>query len=261
MIRVKTPEQIEELAKAGGLVMECHALAREMIRPGVPTAEIDEAVERHVLNSGAKPGWKGIKGPSGAPDFPSITCMSPDEQVVHGFPNETPLDEGQILSIDIGVKLDSGWYGDAARTYIVGETEDKRKVELVTATREALEEAVKVMVVGNHVGDIGHAVQSYVEARGFSVVRELVGHGIGQELWEQPQVPNYGKPGRGLKLREGMVLCVEPMVNMGTYDVKVLGDGWTIVTADGKPSAHIEHMIAVTANGPRVLTHDIDRGE
>lgn len=256
MIRVKTPEQIEELARAGALVMECHALAREMIRPGVSTAEIDEAVEKYVLDSGATPGWKGIDGSAGAQPFPSITCMSTDEQVVHGFPNDEPLREGQILSIDIGVKTKTGWYGDAARTYIVGNLDDARKVKLVESTREALEEGVRVMVPGNHVGDIGHAVQTYVEALGFSVVRELVGHGIGQELWEQPQVPNYGKPGHGLKLREGMVLCVEPMVNMGTYDVKVLADGWTIVTADGKPSAHMEHMIAITDKGPRVLTED-----
>lgn len=260
MIRVKTPEQIEELARAGALVMECHALAREMIKPGMTTAEIDAAVEKHVLDSGATPGWKGIDG-GGTVPFPSITCMSPDEQVVHGFPNEEPLREGQILSIDIGVKTKTGWYGDAARTYIVGESDDPRKVELVKETRASLEEAVKVMVPGSHIGDIGHAVQSYAEARGFSVVRELVGHGIGQELWEQPQVPNYGRPGRGLKLREGMVVCVEPMINMGTYDVKVLSDGWTIVTADGMPSAHFEHMIAITADGPRVLTHDLTNGD
>lgn len=256
MIRVKTPDQIEELARAGGLVMECHALAREMVKPGMTTREIDAAIEKHVLDSGAKPGWKGITGPAGAPPFPSITCMSPDEQVVHGFPSDVPLKEGQILSVDIGVRTKSGWFGDAARTYIVGTTDD-RKRELVTATRAALEEGVKVMRPGNFLGDIGHAVQSYVEALGFSVVRELVGHGIGQELWEQPQVPNYGKAGRGLKLREGMVLCVEPMVNMGTFEVKVLSDGWTIVTADNQPSAHFEHMIAILADGPRVLTPDV----
>jgi methionyl aminopeptidase len=258
MIRVKTPDQIEELARAGALVMECHALAREMIRPGITTREIDAAVEKHVLNAGAKPAWKGIQGPSGTVPFPSITCMSPDEQVVHGFPNDEPLKEGQILSVDIGVRTKSGWYGDAARTYIVGGETDSKKQELVTATRASLEEAVKVMHPGRFLGDIGYAVQSYVEALGFSVVRELVGHGIGQELWEQPQVPNYGKAGRGLRLREGMVLCVEPMVNMGTFEVKVLSDGWTIVTADNQPSAHFEHMIAILADGPRVLTPDVN---
>lgn len=236
--------------------MECHALAREMVKTGITTREIDDAVENHVLKAGAKPAWKGLAGPSGAVPFPSITCMSPDEQVVHGFPKDEPLKAGQILSVDIGVRTKSGWYGDAARTYIVGDDADERKRELVAATWEALQEAVKVMLPGNFLGDIGHAVQSYVEARGFSVVRELVGHGIGQELWEQPQVPNYGKAGRGLKLREGMVLCVEPMVNMGTFEVKVLDDGWTIVTADNQPSAHFEHMIAILADGPRVLTPD-----
>jgi len=256
MIRVKTPEQIERLAEAGGLVMACHALAREMIRPGVTTREIDEAVERYVRKAGATPAWKGIEGPAGAPNFPSITCMSTDEQVVHGFPSDVPLEEGQILSVDIGVRTRDGWYGDAARSHIVGNVTDPKKKELIDETRAALEKAAAGMVPDSHLGDIGHTIQSHVEALGFSVVRELVGHGIGLELWEQPQVPNYGKAGRGLKLREGMVLCVEPMINMGTFEVKVLKDGWTVVTADGKPSAHVEHMIAITANGPRILTPD-----
>ncbi|HEB83624.1 MAG TPA: type I methionyl aminopeptidase, partial [Bacteroidetes bacterium] len=162
---------------------------------------------------------------------------------------------GQILSVDTGVLLD-GWYGDAARTFIVGEKAGKRVRELVQATLEALLEAVEVMRPGRYLSDIGHTVQRYVEARGFSVVRDLVGHGIGRELHEEPQVPNFGDGGKGLKLRPGLVLAVEPMVNMGTHRVRVLNDGWTVVTADGKPSAHFEHTIAVTENGARILTPD-----
>jgi methionyl aminopeptidase len=257
MIRVKTPRQIEELAQAGQLVMECHAIAREMVKPGATTAEINEAVERHIDKAGARPAFKGYGGGGGAPPFPAACCMSPDEVVVHGFPSEEPLLEGQILAIDIGVELPSGWYGDAARTHMVGRVDD-RAGELVESTVASLDAAIETMVPGNHLGDIGAAVQSVVEPRGFSVVRDLVGHGIGRALHEEPQVPNYGREGRGLKLREGMVLCVEPMINLGTWQVKVKEDGWTVVTADGEPSAHHEHMIAVTAEGPRVLTRDLD---
>jgi len=256
MIRVKTREEIGELEKAGRLVAECHALIREKIQPGVSTAELNEAVERHIERSGAVPAWKGISGPTGAPPFPSACCMSPDEQVVHGFPSEEPLKSGQLLSVDIGVKTRAGWYGDSARTLLVGEGHSERVIELVNATRDSLERAIEKVRAGNHLGDIGHAVQSYCEARGFGVVRDLVGHGIGQELWESPQVPNYGKAGRGLVLREGMVICIEPMINLGTHEVDVLDDGWTIVTADRQPSAHWEHMVAVTADGPMVLSRD-----
>ena len=256
MIRVKTREEIGELEKAGALVAECHALIRSMLKPGMTTAELNEAVERHIEKSGAAPAWKGIPGPTGAPPFPSACCMSPDEQVVHGFPNDVPLKSGQILSVDIGVKTKNGWYGDSARTHLVGEGHSPREVELLTVTVEALEKAINLMRAGNHLGDIGHAVQSHCEAHGFGVVRDLVGHGIGQELWESPQVPNYGKAGRGLVLREGMVFCIEPMINLGTHEVDVLDDGWTIVTKDGKPSVHVEHMVAVTADGPKVLSRD-----
>lgn len=256
MIRVKTREQIEELARAGALVAECHAIAREMVKPGVTSAEINATIERHIEKQGAKPAFKGVPGPPGVQSFPAACCMSPDEQVVHGFPSEEPLRDGQILSVDIGVLTKNGWYGDAARTYFVGENVSALSRELVEATRESLERAIEVIRPGNHIGDIGEAVQKYVEERGFSVVRDLVGHGIGQELWEAPQIPNYGHAGRGAKLRAGMVLCVEPMINIGTFEVKVLSDGWTVVTADGEASAHWEHMIAVTEKGPRVLSRD-----
>jgi methionyl aminopeptidase len=256
MIWVKNPQQIEELAKAASIVAECHQIAREMVKPGATTAEINEAVERHIEKEGVTPAFKGYPaGSPGVPDFPAACCMSVDEQVVHGIPNDTPLVEGQILSVDIGVKTKSGWYGDAARTFPVGQIADNVQ-ELLDATQKSLMEAIKVMKPGNYVGDIGEAVQNTVEPRGFSVVRDLVGHGIGQNLHEEPQIPNYGRGGRGLKLREGMVLCVEPMINLGTYRVKMLNDGWTVVTEDGLPSAHFEHQIAITAKGPRVLSLD-----
>jgi methionyl aminopeptidase len=255
MIRVKTPDQIDMLARAGGLVAECHQIAREMIKPGSTTAEINEAVERHIDNAGATAAFKGYPGGAGIPPFPAACCMSIDEEVVHGIPSSTPLKEGQIVSVDIGVRLKDGWYGDAARTFAVG-TLDNKVQELLDSTNESLEEAIKVMKIGNYLSDIGHTVQTYVEKRGFSVVRDLVGHGIGKDLHEEPQVPNYGRGGRGLRLREGMVLCVEPMINLGTHKVDVLDDGWTVVTADRKQSAHFEHMIAVTSDGPRVLSRD-----
>lgn len=255
MIRLKTPKQIEKMYLAGKIVGECHAIAREMIAPGVTTAEINAEIEKYIESKGARAGFKGVPGPPGAPAFPAGCCMSIDEQVVHGIPNDTPLAEGEVLSVDIGTELD-GWWGDAARTFIVGKAKDLKVEELVRVTYESLMEAIEVMRPGNYLSDIGHAVQSYVEARGFSVVRDLVGHGIGKGLHEEPQVPNYGRGGRGLKLKEGMVLAVEPMINMGTHRVLVLEDGWTVVTADGKPSAHFEHTIAITSNGPRILTPD-----
>lgn len=256
MIRVKTAEQIEELNRAGGLVMECHALVREQIVPGVTTRELNELVERHIEKAGARAAFKGYGGGGGVPPFPAACCMSPDEVVVHGIPNDEPLREGQVLSVDIGVETEQGWYGDAARTYAVGEIADEVRA-LMEATWQSLLAGVAMMRPGNHVGDIGHAVQSYVEQRGYGVVRDLVGHGIGRQLHEEPQVPNYGRPGRGLKLREGMVLCVEPMINMGTNEVRFKNDGWTVVTADGRPSCHFEHEVAITAEGPRILTEDV----
>ena len=255
MIRAKNCDQIEMMARAGELVSECLAIAREMVKPGATTAEIHAEVERLIERRGAEAAFKGIPGPSGSPDFPAACCMSPDEQVVHGFPNNVPLEEGQILSVDIGVLLD-GWHGDAARTFIVEEKVNSRVRKLVKTTWEALHQAIEVMWPGRYLSDIGYTVQKYVEERGFSVVRDLVGHGIGQELHEEPQVPNYGEEQRGLKLREGMVLAVEPMINMGTFEVRVLDDGWTVVTDDGEPSAHFEHTVAITADGPKILTLD-----
>lgn len=255
MIRVKSPEQIELMRRAGGLVVECHEIAREMVKPGVSTAEINAAVEEHIMKAGAEPAFKGYPGPPGVKPFPTACCMSVDEQVVHGFPNDKPLREGQILSVDIGVKMPSGWYGDVARTRAVG-TISSESQRLLDATRESLNAAISTVKPGAYLSDIGHAVQSYVEERGFSVVRDLVGHGIGREMHEPPEVPNFGHGGRGLRLREGMVFCIEPMINAGTWRVDVLKDGWTVVTADRKPSAHFEHMVVVTWDGARVLSPD-----
>ncbi len=255
MIRLKTPAEIEEMARSGALVAECLWLAREMVKPGVTTAEINAAVERLIEKAGARAAFKGFLGPESAPPFPTACCMSLDKQVVHGIPNATPLKEGQILSVDIGVEL-NGWYGDAARTFIVGKKVEPGIQELVETTRGALENVIEFIRIGEFLSTIGYKIQTFVEAHGFSVVRELVGHGIGRDLHEAPQVPNFGNPGHGLRLREGMVIAVEPMVNLGVAEVVVLRDGWTVVTADGKPSAHFEHTIAVTSNGPRVLTLD-----
>lgn len=255
MIKLKSPEEIEMMAHPNRMVAECLALAKEMIAPGVTTAEINAAVEEFIEKQGARPAFKGFQGPVGAPPFPAACCMSVDEQVVHGFPAEKPLVDGEIVSVDIGVELD-GWYGDAARTFEVGRSTPDDVKLLVAATLEALEKAVEFARPGAYLSDIGHAVQSYVEQRGLSVVRDLVGHGIGRNLHEEPQVPNYGSPGRGLKLRAGMVIAIEPMINLGTWKVDVLNDGWTVVTRDRRPSAHFEHTVAVTENGPRVLTLD-----
>lgn len=257
MIRVKSPEQIEHLRAAGRLVMECHRIARGMVAPGVSTAEINAAVEEHIRAAGATPAFKGYPGPAGVDPFPAACCMSLDEQVVHGFPSPEPLESGQIISVDIGVRLPNGWYGDAARTYAVGEIGDEKR-QLMDVTWQSLLEAVKVVRPGGFVSDIGQAVQEYCESRGFGVVRELVGHGIGRQMHEPPEVPNFGRGGRGLRMRVGMVFCIEPMINAGTGNVDVLKDGWTVVTRDRKPSAHFEHMVAVTEDGADVLSPDLD---
>lgn len=255
MIQLKNPDEIDLMERSGHLVAECLMLARERLKPGITTAEINHEVEEFIEKSGADAAFKGFPGPDGVPPFPAACCMSVDQQVVHGIPNDIPLKKGQILSVDIGVKL-NGWYGDSARTFIVGGESSPEVQNLVSSTLEALEEAIELIRPGEFLSNIGYTIQSYVEKRGFSVVRDLVGHGIGRELHEPPQVPNFGRPNRGLKLREGMVIAVEPMINMGVWEVRVLRDGWTIVTKDGEPSAHFEHTIAVTANGPRVLTPD-----
>lgn len=232
---------------ANALVADVLAVLEGMVAPGVTTADLDAVAEKLVRAGGAEPAFKGYRG------YPSTLCASVNEQVVHGIPSPaTKLVEGDIISLDMGVKLD-GFYGDSAVTVAVGRVSDDAAA-LLRVTRESLEKGIEQVKIGGRVSDIGHAVQQHVEAAGFSVVREFVGHGIGSALHEEPQIANYGEPGRGPRLAEGMTLAIEPMVNMGRPAVKVLADGWTAVTKDGSLSAHFEHTVAVTKNGPLVLT-------
>jgi methionyl aminopeptidase len=246
VIVYRSRAEIERMRQANQLVASILGQLEAAVEPGVSTADLDAMAERLTRDAGAVPAFKGYRG------FPATLCTSVNEQVVHGIPSKRPLDDGDIVSIDIGVKL-HGFFGDSAVTVPVG-TVDDRTVALLAVTRESLEKAIAQVQVGGRLSDIGHAVQAHVEAHGFSVVREFVGHGIGEELHEDPQVPNYGQPGRGPKLAEGMVLAIEPMVAMGRPDVRVLSDGWTAVTRDGSLAAHFEHTVAVTADGPLVLT-------
>ena len=231
---------------ANALVAEVLEELRRAAAPGVTTAELDGLAESLVRQGGAVPAFKGYRG------YPSTLCVSINEEVVHGIPSSRQLAEGDIVSLDMGVLLD-GFYGDSAITVGVGRIAD-RAADLLRVTEEALYRAIDQVRVGGRISDLGHAVQAHVEAHGFSVVREFVGHGIGASLHEEPQIPNYGEPGRGPRLAEGMVLAIEPMVNMGKPGVKILADGWTAVTRDSSLSAHFEHTVAVTAEGPEILT-------
>src|SRR5882762_9602251 len=231
---------------AGALVGLVLARLRNMAEPGISTIEIDRAAEKMIRDAGALPTFKGYNG------FPFSICASVNEQVVHGFPSSYELQEGDIFSIDVGVTLD-GFVGDTAATIPVGKVSEDR-LKLIKVTEECLQLAIEECRAGNHLGDIGWAVQSHAEAHGYSVVRDYVGHGIGRRMHEDPQIPNYGKPGKGPKIKKGYVFAVEPMVNMGSYHTKTLKDGWTVVTVDGLPSAHAEHTIAITEDGPEVLT-------
>ncbi|MFO7982818.1 MAG: type I methionyl aminopeptidase [Desulfuromonadales bacterium] len=246
MIVLKSRQEIERMATPGRMVAEILQLLRERIKPGVTTKELDRLAEQEAEKRKARPAFKGYGG------FPFTICSSPNEKVVHGFANEDPLKEGDILSIDFGLVYD-GFYGDSAFTAPVGAV-DSQKTELMAVTEKSLELAIEQAVPGNRLGDISHAVQDYVEKNGFSVVREFVGHGIGREMHEEPQIPNFGKAGQGPKLKEGMVLAIEPMINAGKAAVMVLPDGWTAVTRDGLPSAHFEHTVAIGPHGPEILT-------
>ncbi len=246
MIVCRSAAELERLARVNALVARVLAELSAMIAPGVTTAEVDALAERRLREAGAEPAFKGYHG------FPATICASVNEQVVHGIPSSRKLRAGDIVSVDLGAKLD-GFYGDSAVTVPVGQVAPDA-VKLLEVTRQSLHEALAVVKAGARLSDIGAAVQRHVEANGFSVVREFVGHGIGSTLHEEPQIPNYGTPGRGPRLAEGMVLAIEPMVNLGQAGVKVLSDGWTAVTKDGSLSAHFEHTVAVTADGCRVLT-------
>ena len=247
MIVCKSASEIERMRAANMLVADVLHELETLVAPGVTTADLDGAAEKLVRAAGAEPAFKGYRG------YPATLCASINEEVVHGIPSKKrALGDGDIVSLDMGVKL-NGFYGDSAVTVPVGRVSDG-VLKLLKVTQEALELAIAQVRVGGRVSDIGHAVQRHVEANGFSVVREFVGHGIGSSLHEDPQIANYGEPGRGPRLAEGMVLAIEPMVNMGRSAVKVLADGWTAVTRDGSLSAHFEHTVAVTRDGPLVLT-------
>jgi methionyl aminopeptidase len=246
VIVCKSPREIEQMRRANELVADVLAELAAMVKPGVTTAELDAAAERMVRAAGAEPAFKGYRG------YPATLCASVNDEVVHGIPANRALAAGDIISLDMGVKLD-GFYGDSAVTVPV-DTIAPDVQRLLDVTREALHKGIAQVRPGGRVSDIGHAIQAHVEAAGFSVVREFVGHGIGAQLHEEPQVANYGEPGRGPRLAEGMVLAIEPMVNMGRPAVKVLRDGWTAVTRDGSWSAHFEHTVAVTKDGSQVLT-------
>ena len=246
MITCRSAEELVKLRASNQLVARILAELRRLVVPGATTAQIDAEAERLVREAGAQPAFKGYRG------FPATICASRNHEVVHGIPSATPLVEGDILSIDMGVKLD-GYYGDSAVTVGVGAISAEAQ-RLLEVTEASLYRGIDAVKPGARVSDIGQAVQSYVEAQGFTVVREFVGHGIGTKLHEEPQIPNYGPAGRGPRLAEGMVLAIEPMVNAGRPGVRVLSDGWTAVTVDGKLSAHFEHTVAVTADGVEILT-------
>ena len=246
MITLKTPQEIEQMRRAGRIVAEVLQILKDKVRPGVTTITLNELAEQEAKKRSAKPAFKGYSG------YPYSLCCSLNDQVVHGFPTSKPLVDGDIISMDFGVILD-GFFGDAALTVPVGNVSESA-LRLLKVTEESLYAAIEMATQENRLSDISHAVQQYVEARGYSVVREFVGHGIGRQLHEAPQLPNFGKPGRGVKLKPGMVLAIEPMINEGRPEVKVLADGWTAVTCDGTLSAHYEHTVAITEHGPDILT-------
>lgn len=247
MITRKTSEQIGLMRRAGRVVAEMHERCTQAAKPGATTLDVDRVAREVLDRRGARSNFLNYHG------FPAVVCTSPNEVIVHGIPSEdVVLEEGDILSIDCGAIIE-GWHGDAAITVPIGEVDEESR-RLMEVTKACLDDAIAEIVAGNRLGDIGHAVESRALAAGFSVVREYVGHGIGTAMHEEPQVPNYGTPGRGMKLREGHVLAIEPMINVGTQETETLADGWTVVTRDGRRSAHFEHSIACTDNGPEVLT-------
>lgn len=247
MIRYKSEHEISIMQKAGKLVHDTLEEVSTWIKPGVTTAKLDAIAEDYIRSHNGLPGFKGYNG------YPATLCVSVNEEVVHGIPGSRILKEGNMVSIDCGTIVD-GYYGDHARTFSVGEIPEVWK-RLMTVTEECLNFGICKAISGNHLLDIGHAIQTHAEEHGFSVIRSLVGHGIGRKLHEEPQVPNYGHPGRGMRLKPGLVIAIEPMINLGTHEVETLRDGWTIVTRDRKVSAHFEHTIAVTENEPLILTN------
>ena len=246
MIKLKTAAEIEIMREAAQVVSRTLGLMAELIAPGVTPKYLDQRAEEYIRDQGAKPGFKGLYG------CPSTILTSVNQVVVHGLPDERPLENGDVVSVDCGA-IWKGYYGDHAYTFQVGEVAPATK-KLLEVTHECLHKGIEAFKEGNSVGDIGFAIQLHAERHGYGVVRELVGHGLGTELHEEPQVPNYGRQGRGAKLQNGMVLAIEPMINLGTHRVKQLDDGWSIVTKDGKPSAHFEHDVALIDGKPEILS-------
>jgi methionyl aminopeptidase len=246
MIRYKSQDEIRIIRRAARIVHDALLKVEEAVQPGVTLQELDAIAEDYIVSQGAIPGFKGLY------DFPATLCLSPNDMVVHGIPDLTVLNEGDIIGVDCGAIVD-GYYGDHAKTFAVGRISEEDQ-KLLDVTRESLHRGIEQCVPGNRLNDIGHAIQSFCESHGYGVVRELVGHGIGQQLHEDPQVPNYGTKGTGVELKKGMCLAIEPMINAGVKDIYTGKDGWAILTRDGKKSAHFEHTIAITANGPVVLS-------
>ncbi len=242
----KSKEEIDLIRESSLLVAKTHAEIAGLIKPGITTLSLDKIAEEFIRDNGGVPAFKGYSG------FPNTLCMSPNEQVVHGIPNDRVLEDSEILSVDCGVLM-NGYYGDSAFTYEVGEVTLAMK-QLLKVTKESLYKGIEMAIVDNRIGDIGYAIQNYAESFGYSVVRELVGHGIGQNLHESPEVPNYGKKGEGMILKEGLVLAIEPMINMGRKEIMQHNDGWTITTIDNKPSAHFEHTIVVQKGKAEILS-------
>jgi len=246
MIYLRSRSEIGTIRQAGRIVAEVLNGLEKLIRPGITTGELDRWAEKLIREQKAIPSFKGYHG------YPNVLCTSVNEEVVHGIPGARVLKSGDIISVDVGAKF-NGWHGDGARTYAVGEVDEKSR-RLIKVTKEALDIGLAEAKVGNHLSNIGHAIQKHVEAAGFSVVRDFVGHGIGREIHEDPQVPNFGEPNQGVILKSGMILAIEPMVNAGAYGVRILDDNWTVVTKDKSRSAHFEHTIAVLDTGVEVMT-------
>ncbi len=246
MIHIKTREEIELMRESALIVSKTLGMLASEIKPGVTTLYLDKLAETFIRDHGAIPGFLGLY------NFPNTLCMSPNAQIVHGIPNDTPLKDGDIISVDCG-SLKNGFYGDHAYTFEVGEVDEATK-KLLQITKESLYLGIAAFKAGNRVGDVGYAIQRFTEKEGYGVVRELVGHGLGRIMHEDPEMPNYGSRGKGKQFKEGMVVAIEPMINMGTHRIKQLRDGWTILTADNKPSAHFEHDIALVDGKPELLS-------
>jgi methionyl aminopeptidase len=248
MIELKTAREIEIMKNNGRILAQTLQLIQQNTRPGIKTSQLNQLAEDFIKRKGAYPAFKGYRG------FPASICISINDEVVHGIPGERIIEEGEIVSVDAGV-LKDGYYADAACTYAVGSIPEEAQL-LIEVTQQALQSCLAFVSEGRHLSDVSHAIQSFVEGKGFSVVRDLVGHGIGKNMHEEPQIPNFGPPGQGVILKKGMVLAIEPMVNAGSFEIDTRDDRWTVVTRDGSLSAHFEHTVAVTENGAQVLTLD-----